>query len=150
MNSKLAKTQQQVKLFYGEAKNVIKRILNTFPVDSVFSYQESGIMKSWDRDKAIKVLLEKCGVAWKECQRDGIIRGIENRGDGGSSVKRGVRGCCNCFLALQAIQYTGAFPGECRQAPGDDALRQPGCSNTFERVYEHTFFDGTLITDQSV
>lgn len=79
MNSKLAKTQQQVKLFYGEAKNVIKRILNTFPVDSIFSYQESGIMKSWDRDKAIKVLLEKCGVAWKECQRDGIIRGIENR-----------------------------------------------------------------------
>lgn len=79
MNNKLANTNQQVELFYGEATKVFKRILHTFSVDSVFSYQESGIMKSWNRDKAVKHIFKNNNIEWHECQRDGIIRGIKNR-----------------------------------------------------------------------
>jgi len=79
MNNKLAKEGQQAKLFYGEAESIFKRILNTFSVKTVFSYQESGIVKSWNRDRAIKILLAEQKVDWHECQRDGILRGIKNR-----------------------------------------------------------------------
>ena len=50
-----------------------------FEVKNVFSYQESGVQISWERDRLISNMLKEKGVSWKEFQRDGIIRGIKNR-----------------------------------------------------------------------
>ena len=53
--------------------------MNEFDVKNVFSYQESGIQISWERDRVISKMFQRKGLSWKEFQRDGIIRGIKNR-----------------------------------------------------------------------
>lgn len=70
-----------VDVFWGEAEAVFSSLVEAFDVQQVFSYQESGIEKSFLRDKAIAKLLSSKGVAWQEFQRNGVIRGIKDRVD---------------------------------------------------------------------
>ena len=79
LNKILNKKERFVDVFYGEAKNVFQFLMNEFEVKNVFSYQESGIQISWERDRLISKMFQRKGVSWKEFQRDGIIRGIKNR-----------------------------------------------------------------------
>ncbi len=69
----------QVESCYGEAVEILAAICDRFEVQQVYSYQESGVKITWERDKAVKRLLDRGGVKWTEFQRDGIVRGIRNR-----------------------------------------------------------------------
>ena len=66
-------------LFYGEAIEVFTFLNQQYALQQVWSYQETGIQLTWDRDKAIAHFFAKEGITWTELQRDGIIRGIQNR-----------------------------------------------------------------------
>lgn len=79
MNLTLGPFGKKVELFHGEAKDVFSTLLEQFEIQKIFSYQESGIMRTWQRDKEIQKLLKNARVDWIEYQRDGIIRGIKNR-----------------------------------------------------------------------
>ncbi len=70
-----------VDVFWGEAEAVFAALLDVYAVSKVFSYQESGIEKSFLRDKAIAKLFAERGVAWEEFQRNGVLRGIKDRVD---------------------------------------------------------------------
>ena len=50
-----------------------------FKIDNIFSYQESGIEKSWQRDKSVSKFLKHKGIEWIEFQQNGVIRGLKNR-----------------------------------------------------------------------
>ena len=75
----LSKFNRRVELFYAEAIDVFNYLIKDFNIISVFSYQESGIKGSWERDKQIKQFCNSNKINWQESQRDGILRGIENR-----------------------------------------------------------------------
>ena len=75
----LSKFNRRVELFYAEAIDVFNYLIKDFNIISVFSYQESGIKGSWERDKKIKQFCNSNKINWQESQRDGILRGIENR-----------------------------------------------------------------------
>ena len=75
----LSKFNRRVELFYAEAIDVFNYLIKDFNIISVFSYQESGIKGSWERDKKIKQFCNSNKIKWQESQRDGILRGIENR-----------------------------------------------------------------------
>ncbi len=79
LNKTLLQHQKHVSIFYGEAHEIFSFLIEKFRINKVYSYQESGIEKTWIRDKNIKELLERENIIWKEFQRDGIIRGIKNR-----------------------------------------------------------------------
>ena len=79
MNESLSKTNQSVTECYGEAVDVFEYFTESYSVQSVFSYRESGIKLTWERDKAIKELLKSKGIKWKQLQRDNVLRGIKNR-----------------------------------------------------------------------
>lgn len=79
MNETLKPFKRKVDLFYGDALEVFTYLLDHHDVGTVFSYQESGIRTTWDRDKKISQLLKARQIGWKEFQRDGIIRGISDR-----------------------------------------------------------------------
>ena len=81
MNRTLKKYDRQVLLFYGSALEVFKYLAEKFDLQKVFSYQESGIQITWDRDKEVANYFDQQNVTWQEFQRDGIIRGIKNRVD---------------------------------------------------------------------
>jgi deoxyribodipyrimidine photo-lyase len=78
-NQVLAPFQKQIEPFYGEATDIFNFLTEKFAIQNVFSYQESGVQKTWDRDKSVKKLLDSNGINWTEFQRDGILRGIKNR-----------------------------------------------------------------------
>lgn len=72
---------RQVDVFWGEAEAVFSSLMKVFDVQRVLSYWESGIEKTFQRDKAIAQLLKEKGVVWQEFQRNGVLRGIKDRVD---------------------------------------------------------------------
>lgn len=66
-------------IWYVSVENALEALLQQFDIQHIFSYQESGIMETYKRDQAIYSYCNKHGIVWKECQRDGILRGIKNR-----------------------------------------------------------------------
>jgi len=78
MQQRLGRT---VDVFWGEAETVFASLTQSVDVQRVLSYQESGIEKSFRRDKAIAQLLKTAGVEWQEFQRNGVLRGIKDRVD---------------------------------------------------------------------
>ena len=70
---------KQVFCCYEEAVTVFNYLLSVVQIQSVFSYQESGMDQTYSRDKAVAKFLRSTNVRWKEVQRDGIKRGITNR-----------------------------------------------------------------------
>jgi deoxyribodipyrimidine photo-lyase len=72
---------RQVDVFWGEAEAVFSSLMEAFDVQRVLSYRESGIEKTFLRDKAIARFLSERGVEWQEFQRNGVLRGIKDRVD---------------------------------------------------------------------
>ena len=72
---------RQVDVFWGEAEAVFSTLFDAYDITRVLSYEESGIEKSFLRDKAIAQLLKSKGVIWQEYQRNGVLRGIKDRVD---------------------------------------------------------------------
>ncbi len=79
MNETLHQTNQNVIECYGEATKVFEFLLKNYSVKQVFSYRESGIKLTWNRDKAVKKLFDSNQITWTEYQRDNVLRGIKNR-----------------------------------------------------------------------
>lgn len=79
VNQTLKPTHHQVHLLYANAGEIFQVLINQYAIRNVFSYQESGIQKTWDRDKYLARLLNNLDIKWQQFQKDGVIRGIKNR-----------------------------------------------------------------------
>lgn len=79
LNKKLKKYQKEVHIFHAEIIAIFTEISKHFYINSLFSYQESGVQLTYQRDKQVAAFCNREGIKWQECQRDGIIRGIKNR-----------------------------------------------------------------------
>jgi deoxyribodipyrimidine photo-lyase len=78
-NLSLAKFNKEIKIFNAEAVEVFQFLTAEFDIQKVYSYQESGIELTYQRDKDCNVFFKSKQILWIEFQRDGIIRGIKNR-----------------------------------------------------------------------
>lgn len=78
-NQKLLHYQKQVNIYYTEAIDVFTSIQAQFEIQYIFSYQESGISITYERDKTIAKFCADNHICWQQFQRDGIIRGLMNR-----------------------------------------------------------------------
>ena len=79
MNTSLTPFNKSVIIFYGDSMDVFSFLNKKFKIDNIFSYQESGIEKSWQRDKSVSKFLKHKGIEWQEFQQNGVIRGLKNR-----------------------------------------------------------------------
>jgi deoxyribodipyrimidine photo-lyase len=79
MNEKLDASGRRVHIFYGEIRDVFSWVNERFEIAQLFSYRESGIRLTWQRDKAVKQWCSEREIRWQECKRDGIQRAIPNR-----------------------------------------------------------------------
>ena len=79
MNKTLSSFNRKVNIFKAEATDFFEYIVKKFNVNSVLSYQESGTLKSWNRDKKVKKLLNSNCVNWLDFENQGIVRGAKNR-----------------------------------------------------------------------
>ena len=79
MNDYLKTKGREVLVFYAEAVDVFSRLSKRFDIQQVFSYQESGIKKTWERDMTVARFFKQKNIHWKQCQKGGVVRGIKNR-----------------------------------------------------------------------
>lgn len=80
MNARLKSLgQSSVQIFYDKPVNVFQRIESGFNILGIFSHEETGIQKTYDRDKAVATYCAEIGINWREYQSNGVIRGRKNR-----------------------------------------------------------------------
>lgn len=79
LDKRLKKYNRTIDVFYGEAIDVFTFLTKNYTIKQLFSHQESGTDTTWKRDKQIKQYCFKNSIKWSEYQRDGIVRGLENR-----------------------------------------------------------------------
>lgn len=72
---------RRINIFYAEAIEAFEEIAEQYSIQHIYSYQESGIQITYDRDKKVKAYCKSHQIEWIEFQRDGVIRGIKNRKD---------------------------------------------------------------------
>jgi len=81
MQRKLEPLQAKLHVFHNECLPVFQKFIEQYQVYKVFSHQETGNNRSFQRDKEVASLLGKNGVEWKEFQCNGVIRKLKNRSD---------------------------------------------------------------------
>ncbi|MCU0451153.1 MAG: DNA photolyase family protein [Bernardetiaceae bacterium] len=64
---------------HAEAPAVFDQLLAEVEVKTVFSYQETNLALTFARDRAVAHLLRQRGVAWREFQQNGVLRGLRHR-----------------------------------------------------------------------
>lgn len=79
MNQELVKYKIKINIFYGEAVEVFDFLKNHIGIDTVFSHQETGNKKTYDRDLDLIQFFADKKIAWNEYQQNGIWRGLKNR-----------------------------------------------------------------------
>lgn len=79
LNKKLIRYNKEVIVFNTDMITVLETIQAQYSITTIFSYQETGIQLTYDRDQMVKKYCKANQIVWKESQRDGIVRGIKNR-----------------------------------------------------------------------
>lgn len=59
--------------------SVFNRLFRDHSISQIFSYQETGMKMTYDRDKQVSKLCKKYGVYWEESIQNGVFRGLKNR-----------------------------------------------------------------------
>ena len=81
INQTLNAYQKSVVVCHGNADDIFTYWSNQYEIHTVFSYRESGINLTYQRDKVLKKQFDQHQILWQEFQRDGILRGIKDRTD---------------------------------------------------------------------
>lgn len=68
-----------ISIYHQEVIPVLSDILNKTKVKKVFSHMETGVSLTYERDKEVSRLLKKAKVQWKECNTNGVLRGLKDR-----------------------------------------------------------------------
>jgi len=112
INKKLSSFNKQVEILYGPSLNIFKCLVSQYKIENIFSYQESGIRKSWQRDIKVKKFCNENSINWIEFQRDGIIRGIKDRKNWNKNwhVKMHSQIIKNSFKKQKKLKFLNKFP----------------------------------------
>ena len=79
MNERLKPINGKVFVFHQEALSVYTAISKQFNIHTVYSHQEIGNKKTYDRDLAVAQFFSQNKTRWKEYQTNGIIRKLKSR-----------------------------------------------------------------------
>ena len=72
MNTSLQPFNRHIHVFYANADAVFSYLTKMHFFTKVFSYQESGIKVSWERDKQVAEVLKNNGVEWSEFENQSV------------------------------------------------------------------------------
>ncbi|TDB63490.1 cryptochrome/deoxyribodipyrimidine photo-lyase family protein [Arundinibacter roseus] len=63
----------------GEVQEVFEKLHAAAPVQILYSYEESGLRITWQRDKAVKQFCQENQIPWRDFQHNGVQRGLSSR-----------------------------------------------------------------------
>lgn len=112
LNNKLKAYGRELLIFNADAISVFTDLSREFEIRNLFSYQESGIQLTYDRDKAVAGFCRENNIRWKQCQRDGVVRGITNRTGWDKRWYEVMHEplIANSFNKRQAVKVVNKFP----------------------------------------
>ena len=112
INKKLSSFNKEVEILYGPSLDIFKYLISQYKVENIFSYQESGIKQSWQRDIKVRNFCHENSINWIEFQRDGIIRGIKNRKNWNKNwhIKMHSQIIQNSFKKQKKLKFLNKFP----------------------------------------
>jgi deoxyribodipyrimidine photo-lyase len=69
----------QVAIFYGEALFVFTALAKNYNIKAVYSHQEIGNKRTYDRDISLQKYFKEQHIHWQESQQNGVIRKLKSR-----------------------------------------------------------------------
>ena len=81
MNEKLKSIESEVYIFHTEVTPILELISTQFKIETIYSHQEIGNKKSYDRDLEVRKFCNSQNINWFESQTNGVIRKLKNRVD---------------------------------------------------------------------
>jgi deoxyribodipyrimidine photo-lyase len=88
MNLELQSLGHRIWILDASVISFLDLCLEQFDVQTIFSYQETGLEHTYLRDKTLKNICREKGIQWKEFQNNGVIRGIKDRKNWSTSWER--------------------------------------------------------------
>lgn len=79
MQAKLNEHQTQLYIFHHEVLDVLKAIHAAHPIVNIYSYQETGLQITFERDKAVAEFCKASDIQWYEYENNAVVRGLKNR-----------------------------------------------------------------------
>lgn len=79
LDQQLQAYRTQVLKPYASVLSAFQHIAGSYPVHKVFSYEETGLWVTYERDKAVAQWLKSQGIPWQEFTNNGVFRGIQDR-----------------------------------------------------------------------
>ena len=81
LNLELQKFNSKVLSVRSDLFSAFNLLQDKFKIQAVFSHQETGILTTFERDKAFKRYCKNNLIEWKENINNGVLRGLKNRED---------------------------------------------------------------------
>ena len=79
LNEQLKHHNAKITIVYAEAIEAFRWLNQTFNLATVFSYEEVGLNKTFQRDRTIQHFLSECDANWVEYPNAGVQRGLTHR-----------------------------------------------------------------------
>ena len=79
MNAQLAKCGGRIEVLEGDAVGILNTLHSKETITELFSYEETGLGVTFERDRRVARLCESAGIAWAEFQTNGVQRGRHDR-----------------------------------------------------------------------
>jgi deoxyribodipyrimidine photo-lyase len=79
VRAELAKVGLPLYQFHGEVVPCLEQLAEWVEVKQLFSYQETNLALTFARDKAVGQFCRRRGIAWREFQQNGVLRGLAHR-----------------------------------------------------------------------
>jgi deoxyribodipyrimidine photo-lyase len=81
INIVLAQFNSRVYVYFGDAIDGFNEINSLFNISCIFSHEETGLLSTFDRDKAVNKWCKACDIPWIESETGAVSRGTKNRID---------------------------------------------------------------------
>jgi deoxyribodipyrimidine photo-lyase len=79
LQTKLLPYNTQVAIFFQESLFVFKALANNYKIKAVYSHQEIGNKRTYDRDISVQKYFKEQHIHWHESQQNGVIRKLKSR-----------------------------------------------------------------------
>ncbi len=146
INEQLISFNTKVLCVSSEVIKTFGTLQQFWKIDTVFSHQETGIKKTYDRDKNFRTFCRNNLINWKENGNNGISRGLDNRNSWRKDCERYMslpqfdfHPKENSFIPLQTIrEVEKVFSLEDLEVSTTSNFQKGGTTTAMK--YLHSFF----------
>ncbi len=79
LDAALKKYQTRVEVRYGCSVSVWSALAEQYTLKGVYSHEETGLMRTFERDRSMKLWFADRGIPWHEYKSNGVFRGLSGR-----------------------------------------------------------------------